>query len=301
MTKPGNQIERWADQSMYFARPDEQAEKGEPVTPRVTLVSMTSRPLQTMAAAAQLYAGLPVHSPSDVSQSVALNWFEDMTRTKLQAPLEFIDLHFLLEGVPRSFTDQLERQRTAVYVQESLRFAVKDNASGEVAYPPSLLDKKDDHPWRMIWDATCGYVGEAYNQLISAGMPAEDARGLLPLNITTRVHYKTNLRNLAEHAGMRLCSQAQYHWKEVWAGIIQAILDYGPNSEHWQQREIVKIFKPVCYQTGRCQFRAETDRWCSIRERVEAHYARGEAPATWVDIDPYEPLREGAARKAPGQ
>ena len=34
------------------------------------------------------------------------------------------------------------------------------------------------------------------------GVPAEDARGLLPTNIATRLHYRTDLRNLVNTAGM---------------------------------------------------------------------------------------------------
>jgi hypothetical protein len=113
------------------------------------------------------------------------------------------------------------------------------------------------------------------------------------------LHYKTNLRNLAEHSGMRLCSQAQWDWKQVWAGIIKSIMAYGPQEDRWQQREIIKLFKPVCYRTGKCEFLAETDRFCVIRERVMEHHRRGEAPEQWHDIDPFEPLAEGAARISP--
>jgi flavin-dependent thymidylate synthase len=235
----------------------------------------------------------------DVSKYQAMHWFKEMTRTTLQAPLEFIDLHFFFEGVTRAFTHQLVRQRTAVYVQESQRFAVKENASFEVAYPPSIAKLDPDDPARAEWDKQVEKMSGAYNALVNSGIPAEDARGLLPTNITTRVHYKTNLRNLAEHAGMRLCSQAQYEWKQVWYEMIQAILNYGPVHERWQQREITKLFKPICYQTGKCGFHAESDRFCSIRDRVDAHAANGDQPETWVDIDPLEPLREGAARLSP--
>jgi flavin-dependent thymidylate synthase len=294
------EVARWADVSMYRAEPDRLAEQGENVVPQVTLISMTPNPLRTMAATAELYAGRPVRSPGDVSRTTAMKWFGDMTRTALQAPLEFIDLHFFFEGVTRAFTHQLVRQRTAAYVQESQRFAVKENAAIEVAYPPSIMGLPEDHPWRMIWDSAISSVAYSYLRLVNAGMPAEDARGLLPTNITTRGHYKTNLRNLAEHAGMRLCSQAQAEWKQVWAGILRAIREYGPPSERWQQFAIAGLFKPVCYQTGKCEFLAETDRYCSIRERVMAHHKAGEGPEEWSDIDHAEPLREGAARLRPG-
>lgn len=291
----GTQVVRYADEAMYRATP--LTEPGEPVTPRVTLVSMTANPLRVMAAASQLYKGDVVHNPDEIPVELARAAFHDMTKTTLQAPLEFIDLHFLIEGVTRAFTHQLVRQRTAVYVQESLRFSVKENAAFEVALPPSLVGLNENYPQYKIWQDTVSRIAWAYNALIDSGMPAEDARGLLPLNIATRVHYKTNLRNLAQHSGMRLCSQAQLEWKQVWEEMIHAILEYGPHSEHWQQREIVRLFKPICYQTGQCGFHASSDRYCVIRDRVDAHHAKGEAPDTWSDINPLEPLQATAARR----
>jgi flavin-dependent thymidylate synthase len=267
----------------------------------VTLISMTSNPLRVMAAASELYAGRIVRSPGDISRTKAEEWLRDMTKTALQAPLEFIDLHFLLEGVTRAFTHQLVRQRTGVYVQESQRFAVKDNAALEVAMPPSIAKLNDDDPRRVSWNLAVERIASTYEGLVSTGVPAEDARGLLPTNITTRVHYKTNLRNLCEHAGMRLCTQAQYEWKQVWEGFVGAILSYKacPPSDRWQLNAIVSLFKPVCFRTGKCEFMADTDRWCGIRERVEAHHTAGDPPDTWSDINPLEPLQEGAARLSP--
>jgi thymidylate synthase (FAD) len=300
MESPGNEVARYADVAMYDAQPNPMAAAGIDVVPQVYLVSMTPDPLRVMAAASELYAGRVITDPSYITRAVAENWFSDMTKTALQAPLEFIDLHFLFDGVTRAFTHQLVRQRTAVFVQESQRFAVKRGARWEVAYPPAIAGLKEDDPKRILWDAAVAKSADVYQALIEAGVPAEDARGLLPTNITTRVHYKTNLRNLATHAGMRLCSQAQIEWKMVWAGMLAAIRNFGPAEDEWQQEAIVSLFRPICYQTGRCEFRAATDRHCVIRDRVEAHHAKGEGPELWLDISPAEPVREGAARMAPG-
>lgn len=293
-------VSKYADIAMYRARPDELAQIGEPVHPQVTLVSMTPKPIRVIAAAASLYSGGVVHDAQEVTKELALALFDDMSKTTLKAPLEYVDLHFIFEGVSRAFTHQLVRQRTAVYVQESMRFAVKDNAAFEVMMPPSIDRLADDAPQRLIWHDAVVSVAHAYNALIESGIPAEDARGLLPTNITTRVHYKTNLRNLAEHAGLRLCSQAQNEWKEVWEGILWAIRNYWEGlTEEWEKDAILSLFKPICYRTGRCEFRASTDRFCAIRDRVEAHHAKGEPPSEWSDINPMDALREDAARISP--
>jgi flavin-dependent thymidylate synthase len=228
-----------------------------------------------------------------------MNWFTEMSRTVLKAPLEWINFSFYFEGVTRAFTHQLVRQRTAVYVQESQRFAVKENARWEVAKPPSIARLAEDHPMRVLWDQADTYDAWVYNALIAGGIPAEDARGRLPTNITTRIHYHTDLRNLAQQSGLRLCSQAQWEWKQVWAGILRAIRSYGPDEERWQQDAIAGLFRPICYQTGKCEFMAKSDRFCSIRDRVTDHFLKGEGPDKWDDIDPGEPLREGAARLRP--
>jgi len=273
------------------------AEPQKKTGPTAILIHMTERPLQVMAAAAELYQGRVVRNPQEISRETAERWFTDMTKTKLAAPLEFIDLHFLLEGVSRAFTHQLVRQRTAVYVQESLRFAVVEDLP--VGVPPSLQALKEDDPRRVVWTDTIDEIANSYMQLIGAGIPAEDARSILPTNTLTRVHYKTNLRNLADHAGNRLCTQAQFEWRQVWAQMIKAVRSYGvwPPSQEWQFERIAELFKPVCFQTGRCQFRSMADRACSIRDRVEEHWHRGEEPEQWTDIAPMEWLADPNAAR----
>jgi flavin-dependent thymidylate synthase len=294
--EPSTEVQRWADVAMYSATP--MADSDEPIEPRATVVNMTTNPLRTMAAACQLYRGDVVADPDEVPIAMASMWLKDMTKTTLRAGMEFIDLHFLIEGVSRALLDQARTQRTAVFVAESLRFSVKGNAAMEVMVPPSIAWLKDDDPTRVIWNRAVAQMSWAYNNLVNSGTPAEDARGLLPLDITTRFHYKTNLRNLYDHAGMRLCSQAQYEWKKLYAEIIKAIIEYGPESERWQQHAIANVLGPVCYHTGKCEFMAQTDRYCRIRYRVEEHHRKGEASDMWTDINPHELLLPDAAREA---
>jgi len=288
-------IRKWADEAMYSATPLD-SDNGV-IKPRVTLEYMTDNPLRRMAVAAGQYEGKPFHSPDEITEEYAMHVLRNASKS-LSAPLEFIDLHWYFENVTRSFTHQLVRQRAgAVYIQESMRFAVKEDAAHEVVMPPSIAVLADDDPMRVIWENHVASTGWVYNALVNGGIPAEDARGGLLINTGTRIHYKTNLRALVQHAGLRLCSQAQYEWKQVWALMIQEIMLYGPQEEGWQQREIVKLFKPVCYNTGKCEFMASTDRWCVIRDRVQAHHDKGDPPELWSDINPREPLHVEAARR----
>lgn len=287
-------IEKWADKAMFEAEPMRSTE------PQAFLVSATPDPLGAIAAACRMYEGKATYDLSVITNDERRHYWEQVQKTHLKAPLEFVDLHFFIEGVTRSFTHQMVRQRTAVYAQESLRFAVKGDMADEVQRPPSLMGvepaepgmhETEDQAKLRHWTNAVEAAEEAYNVLVNMGVPAEDARGLMPHAVTTRLNYKTNLRNLLDHAGNRLCTQAQFEWRMVFASIVKAIgehqtdadrlswvqqTDQHPNDMpdvgNWQWKLIAEssVFKPVCYQLGHCPFTADFDRGCTIRDRVQA-------------------------------
>lgn len=295
---------RKGDAQQYDAEPH----VGDPdqgVLPRVTLLWMTPDPLGTVAALSAIYSGRVVRGLEEVSDDDRMQAFIDVQKTHLKAPLEAVKLHFLFEGVDRAFTHQHVRQRTAVYAQESMRFAVLGELLDATTLPPSLagtrrsekgdLDGRSEvQRMRNLWDDTIRTVDAAYHRLVDSGMPAEEARGLLPHCTATRIHYVTDLRNLSDHSGNRLCTQAQFHWRIVFAGVVAAIkaaaLKDKP-AHAWQYGMIAEseLFRPVCYQLKYCPFQASFDRACTIRERVELGLFSEINPAEWL-ADP------GAAR-----
>lgn len=162
-------------------------------------------------------------------------------------------------------------------------------------------------------------------------MPAEEARGLMPTNIITRVNYITNLRGLLDHAGNRLCTQAQFEWRVVFSQIVNALRAYGKTTRYrvrshnptsavtdspdmltddptvlsrsaaWQYDVIASILQPVCYQTGSCAFKADFDRKCSIRERVDANTALNRPSSEWheeYDVVPADEIVSGVGPKS---
>lgn len=340
MTK---EVQRWADAAMFRSE-DLDARSG----PTATVLQMNNDPLGSIAAATLMYKGIVVRDLADVTDDQRRECWQQITDTKLKAPFEFVDLHILLEGVTRSFTHQGVRQRTATFTQESLRFAVVEDGFAErVALPPSLMGTTTYDEWvdiavrdleasgpelppsdrvneyierhasqtdkaRFQWDAAIQTVQMSYAQLVNNGIPAEDARGLLPHNITTRYHWRTDLRALQDHGGNRLCTQAQFEWRAVWIRIVEAIRAYGANQTYrvrqgataseavntklsgqlghpvigapsaWQFDLIADMFRPVCYLTGKCEFAAmDLDRKCSIRDRVDAFHAAGVPSLAW--------------------
>jgi flavin-dependent thymidylate synthase len=283
---------RWADRAMY---PSEEMQSSRPV---VKLVSMNSDPLGDLASMWGQYAGKEYPFLDEITDEQRLEAFQEVMKTRLKAPLESIKMHFLISGVTRAFTHQIVRQRTAVYAQESLRFAViEDGFANRVQIPPSILRLPVSDERYQAWLKALDAVEEAYRYLVANGIPAEDARGLLPTNITTRLHYITDLRNLLEVMGNRLCTQAQFEWRAVAVGIAQAISnaeteDYtlaNGRQKVYMAGELATIFRPVCYLTGKCEFMANLDRHCGIRDRVQANHKIGRPSSEWDE--PMEPFQ----------
>jgi flavin-dependent thymidylate synthase len=286
-----------ADPAMFEAAP---MRVNPAVGAGVHLLWATEDPLGAMAAMGRMYKGIPTYSLDDIEDDERRDMWKQMHNTHLRAPLESIKFHFFIEGVDRAFTHQLVRQRTAVYAQESLRFAVKEDLVRDSTVPPSIIQAGSASQEARAWEACLHSIEQTYMFLIDQGVPAEDARGLLPQCVATRVHYITDLRNLIEHAGNRLCTQAQFAWRDVFRQIVKSIQtyngfkarEYGVRAEryneiggvdrqlsddaygratNWQFELIAKDdwFKPVCFALGHCPFTATFDRQCTIRPRVQ--------------------------------
>jgi flavin-dependent thymidylate synthase len=304
---------KWGDAQQYHAEPHPNymgEEQG--VMPSVHLLWMTPDPLGAVAAMAEMYKGNVIRSLEEVTDAMRRQAFEDVQKTHLKAPLEAVKLHFMIEGVDRAFTHQHVRQRTAVFAQESMRFAIPGELTEATTLPPSLAgterptgESDYDNPaqrWRSTWDNALQTTDAAYHMLVETGMPAEEARGLLPHATATRLNYVTDLRNLSDHAGNRLCTQAQFHWRLVFALLMDAIKEYtpdfgsflGPNLEaniserwdevfRWQFEGLAQsaLFRPVCYQLNYCPFQASFDRACTIRERVQQKSQAGVPSDRW--------------------
>jgi flavin-dependent thymidylate synthase len=268
-----NKVSTYVDKAMYPAEPA----VGQGF-PQVTLLSATPDPLGAIAAFVYMYKGRVIRSLSELTDEDRTWAWEQANATHLKAPLEAVDLHFMVENVTRAFTHQMVRQRTAVYAQESMRFAVKDQIAARGG--PIISANRQT---QEVWSKGIEAIWQAYQWLIANGVPAEEARGLLPHDTLTRLNYKTNLRNLIEHLGNRLCTQAQFEWRLVGAQIIKALADYRPPhipgqsqdvdgwGSGWQFEYIAAspLFRPVCFAMGRCPFTAEFDRGCTIRGRVD--------------------------------
>ncbi len=308
-----NEIVRMADAAQYEREAIHEEQRGKV---KVTLIAAPEDPFGSLAVLNGIYVGKVYRSLSEVTEDQKRDAYEQLQKTTLSGPLEAIQFHFLIEGLTRSTTHQLVRNRFSFFAQESLRFAVPTGQwSEEIPVPPSLKgvqrrDIKDlmDMPGSPdisreelmldTWEDAMINAQNAYNRLIELGMPAEEARDVMPHGMPTRIHWIVNLRALLMEAGKRTCTQAQFAWREIFGQVASELRRWADekDAEHgaddvwhidpnkqvgWQFRMMAQSIRPDCYQKGKCTFMADFDRNCTIRSRVNERAAAGSPSSEW--------------------
>lgn len=161
-------------------------------------------------------------------------------RDTIKSSWEFVDYVFEIEGVTRVFTHQLVRTRTGSYAQQAMR--VVDARGFECAVPPSVEGSDAEE----VYSESVRTAFDAYGMLVDAGVPAQDARGLLPNNVLTSITAKFNLRTLHEMAKLRLCTRTQGEYQDVFRAMRAAVVDLHP----WA----AEFLEVHCVATGTCAF-----------------------------------------------
>lgn len=104
--------------------------------------------------------------------------------------LEHVSYTFAIDGVSRALTHQLVRHRLASFNQQSQRY-VKFKEGVSVVKPESVLANEEAN---AVFDEATEAATSAYKKLLDAGVPAEDARYLLPNAAESKIVVTMNVR-----------------------------------------------------------------------------------------------------------
>lgn len=98
----------------------------------------------------------------------------------------------------RAITHQLVRHRIAAYSQQSMRYVKFTSQRGSELFgiiKPHDYDEWDDVT-QSAWEIAVEHAIKGYKSLINCGLPAEQARGILPHDTATKLIATWNLREL---------------------------------------------------------------------------------------------------------
>jgi thymidylate synthase (FAD) len=130
---------------------------------------------------------------------------------------------FSLEGISRACTHQLVRHRIASYSQQSQRYV--EFGTFEPIIPPTIADDADA---RETFEKMFSQLEASYHQLIERGIPAEDARFILPNAMPTNIVVTMNARELNHFFTLRTCTRAQWEIREVALKMLEVASEVAP-------------------------------------------------------------------------
>ena len=139
--------------------------------------------------------------------------------------LEHAIVTFEIDDISRTCSHQLVRHRMASYTQASQRYIKEDSVSFVV--PPKVKDNKDAN---NIFIGAKIESEQAYHDLISLGIPAEDARFILSQASSTSIVVTMNVRSLFNFFSLRQDDHAQWEIRQLAFEMEKVLSDY---SSEW--------------------------------------------------------------------
>lgn len=156
------------------------------------------KPTEIVAAEGEKYFGQSATDGEDGTEADRL--IRHIVASKHTSTLEHITYTFAIEGVSRALLAQLTRHRVgfsySVQSQRYVRFGSGDKSGGFDYVTPESI--QNNHEALRVFDAVMSELQAAYDKLRALGIPAEDARAVLPITATCNIVLTLNLRALLD-------------------------------------------------------------------------------------------------------
>ncbi|MFH1737252.1 MAG: FAD-dependent thymidylate synthase [Actinomycetota bacterium] len=191
----------------------------------VKLLRNTPDPERTIAAAGRLcYA--PVGADAlfeEMSDAEITKLLTFLIKVGHLSAIEHASFTFAIEGVSRACTHQLVRHRLASYNQQSQRYVTYENL--DFITPPTIAGNKDAAKAFTLGNKAALTV---YKELLAKGVPAEDARYILPNAAETKIVVTMNARELLHFFTLRCCNRAQWEIRELAVSMLDIVKELAP-------------------------------------------------------------------------
>ena len=167
--------------------------------------------------------------------------------------IEHIQISFAISNVSRACTHQLVRHRHMSFSQKSQRY-VKEKGQFDYIIPPTIEKNPE---LKEKFEQFMSDISNKYKEFVEAGIPAEDARFVLPNATASSMVASLNLREMIHLANLRLCSRAQYEIRTL----VKMMCDELSKQEPWLKDYLV----PKCVRLGFC----DEDKCCGRMPKRE--------------------------------
>lgn len=193
---------------------------------KVILLEHTPEPEKLVAAAARLCYS--PKSADELMENFTPDKVESFVRKLVslghESPMEHVSFTFAIDGISRACSHQLVRHRIgASYSQKSQRYVKEDQfdyiTPPKIAVNPELAAK---------FDRAMAEMQSVYQELVQAGVPAEDARFVLPNAASTSFVLTMNVRSLWHFFELRCCTRAQWEIRALANAMLAEVKKVAP-------------------------------------------------------------------------
>lgn len=223
--------------------------------PVVNLISKPENMLKTVYTACRTcYSAdypINIYNSTDDEEKM-LKLIERVISSGHYSTIEHIQVSFAISNVSRACTHQLVRHRHMSFSQKSQRY-VKEKGQFDYIIPPTIEKNAE---LKAEYEKFMEQISDQYQKFVDAGIPAEDARFVLPNAAASSLVVSMNLRELIHVANLRLCTRAQYEIRTM----VKMMCDELTKEEPWLKPYLV----PKCERLGYC----DEDKSCGKRSRL---------------------------------
>lgn len=237
---------------------------------QVKLIDYAQSPLEKLYAAFRTCysADTPIEiwekiDAGKISHEQIRTFIGERLKTGHASPLEQVVFWFAIGGVSRSLSHQFVRHRIGIsFEQQSQRYVKFKQDKLAYLMPESWARAKLDDKFGELLART----SELYAEALKAGIPAEDARFILPNAAPTNFHVMVNFAEMLHICDLRLCVRAQWEIRRMVALMRAEIKRVLP--------EIAVFLQPKCGENrmGYCDESLEDWAKCPLG-RVRPHKA----------------------------
>jgi thymidylate synthase (FAD) len=190
----------------------------------VKLIGFTPNPEKLPAMAAKLTHSKTKPEDLDKSSEKELKAILDhVVNQGHTSVIEHTCFTFAISDVSRSLTHQLVRHRIASYAQQSQRYVNLNDPC--YVTPPKIIK---NNIMKKAYDETMENIWSQYNKLIEMGIPAEDARFVLPNATCTNIIVTMNARSLMNFFELRCCQHAQWEIRQLANKMLKEVKKIAP-------------------------------------------------------------------------
>ncbi len=198
-----------------------------------------------------------------ISHEKIREFIGERLKTGHSSPLEQVVFWFAIANVSRSLSHQFVRHRVGIsFEQQSQRYVKFKQDRLAFVMPESWRRAGLEDDFAALLDRT----SELYARALKAGIPAEDARFVLPNAAPTNFHVMVNFAELLHICDVRLCVRAQWEIRRMVAMMRAEVKRVLP--------EVALFLQPKCGENrmGYCDESLEDWQKCPIG-RVRPHKA----------------------------